>query len=148
MESIARERRATPRYNIELEVSYQTVDLERTIHTGEGATRNISSYGVLFNAGGELAPGAPVRLSIRWPVLMDGTHPMRLVVVGPVVRSSDNGVAVSIKNHGFVPEEIEYSSESETMKWWDRHLSRLRDLNRSPSQASVSVENSSKPVCR
>jgi hypothetical protein len=40
-------------------------------------------------------------LSLDWPVLLHDSRPMLLVIYGSVVRSNDEGTAVSIERYEF-----------------------------------------------
>jgi hypothetical protein len=48
-----------------------------------------------------LTPGIPVELSMTWPVLLNDTCPMKLMIYGCVIRSSERGAAIAIERYEF-----------------------------------------------
>jgi hypothetical protein len=96
-----RERRMKRRFQIEQEVRYKMLYGQRIAETGVGKTMNISSGGVWFTTENVLTPGMPVELSMNWPVLLNDSCPMKLMIYGCVIRSSDGGAAVAIERYEF-----------------------------------------------
>src|SRR5579885_2515725 len=74
---------------------------QRIAETGTGRTLNISSGGVWFSTETMLTPGMPVELSMSWPVLLNDSCPMKLMIYGCVIRSSDRGAAMAIERYEF-----------------------------------------------
>ena len=95
------ERRSHVRYSIELDVRYNGSCEQRVPHEGSGRTRDFSSGGIFFSTNQPLPPGNCVNLFIDWPIPLDGTCPLQLVITGKIVRSSRDGVAVKILHHEF-----------------------------------------------
>jgi hypothetical protein len=95
------ERRSHARYPIELDVRYIGSWTQRIPHEGSGKTRDFSSGGIFFSANQPLPKGHRVKLFINWPIPLNGTCPLQLVITGQIVRSSRDGVAVTILNHEF-----------------------------------------------
>jgi hypothetical protein len=62
---------------------------------------NISSGGVFFTTENVLTAGMPVELSMSWPVLLHDSCPMKLMIYGCVIRSSERGAAVAIERYEF-----------------------------------------------
>jgi hypothetical protein len=62
---------------------------------------NLSSGGILFDAGRPLPTTLMIELSIAWPVLLHDVAPMQLVVHGKIVRSSGNKVAIQMIRHEY-----------------------------------------------
>jgi hypothetical protein len=62
---------------------------------------NISSSGVWFNADTALPMGVPIELAISWPALLNDYCPMKLMIFGCVVRSTDSGAAINIERYEF-----------------------------------------------
>ena len=62
---------------------------------------NISSSGVYFTTQNGLSIGMPVELSVNWPLLLGGSCPMKLMVRGLVVRTSEEGTALVIDHYEF-----------------------------------------------
>jgi hypothetical protein len=96
-----RERRTKRRFQIEQEVRYKMLYGQRIAETGAGKTMNISSGGVWFSTENMLTSGMPVELSMSWPVLLNDSCPMKLMIYGCVVRSNGMGAAVAIERYEF-----------------------------------------------
>src|SRR5579872_5779459 len=96
-----RERRTKRRFQIEQEVRYKMLYGQRIAETGTGKTMNISSGGVWFSTENLLTAGMPVELSMNWPVLLNDSCPMKLMIYGCVIRSNDKGAAVAIERYEF-----------------------------------------------
>ena len=96
-----RERRTKRRFQIEQEVRYKMLYGQRIAETGVGRTANISSGGVWFSTESMLTTGMPVELSMNWPVLLNDSCPMKLMIYGCVVRSNERGAAVAIERYEF-----------------------------------------------
>ena len=95
------DRRSKHRFAIKRELHFKVIERERVISTGAGCTIDISSVGVAFEASGKFKPGALVQLSISWPVLLDETCLMQLMIVGRVVRTGKQDVACTIDRYEF-----------------------------------------------
>ena len=96
-----RERRIKRRFQIEQDIRYKMLYGQRIAETGMGKTQNISSGGVWFTTENILTAGLPVELSMSWPVLLNDSCPMKLMIYGCVVRSTDKGSAVAIERYEF-----------------------------------------------
>jgi hypothetical protein len=96
-----RERRTKRRFQIEQDVRYKMLYGQRIAETGSGKTQNISSAGLWFSTENMLTPGMPVELSMNWPVLLNDSCPMKLMIYGCVVRSTERGAAVAIERYEF-----------------------------------------------
>jgi c-di-GMP-binding flagellar brake protein YcgR len=96
-----RERRTKRRFQIDQEVRYKMLYGQRIAETGVGRTLNISSGGVWFTTENMLTSGMPVELSMNWPVLLNDSCPMKLMIYGCVVRSNEKGAAVAIERYEF-----------------------------------------------
>jgi c-di-GMP-binding flagellar brake protein YcgR len=96
-----RERRSKRRFDIAQDVRYKMLYGQRIAETGLGRTQNISSGGIWFSTESILTPGMPVELSMSWPVLLNDSCPMKLMIYGCVVRSTDRGAAVAIERYEF-----------------------------------------------
>jgi hypothetical protein len=101
VEGIAGDRRFDRRYQIQLELRWKLIRRKKIQDTGAGHTVDLSSGGVLFDAGRPLPAGLNVELSVAWPVLLHNVAPMQLVVSGRVVRSNGSQAAVQITQHEF-----------------------------------------------
>jgi hypothetical protein len=96
-----RERRTKRRFQIDQEVKYKMLYGQRIAETGVGRTMNISSGGVWFSTETMLTSGMPVELSMNWPVLLNDSCPMKLMIYGCVIRSNEKGAAVAIERYEF-----------------------------------------------
>ena len=96
-----RDRRTKRRFHIDQEVRYKMLYGQRIAETGTGRTINISSGGVWFSTETMLTSGMPVELSMNWPVLLNDSCPMKLMIYGCVVRSNGKGAAVAIERYEF-----------------------------------------------
>jgi hypothetical protein len=95
------ELRSRMRYPIALNLRYYP-PAKRTPVSGVGTTVNLSSRGVLILARRhKVARGAALEVSMDWPIPVDGTTPLQLIVVGRVVRSNSNSFAVSFSAFDF-----------------------------------------------
>jgi c-di-GMP-binding flagellar brake protein YcgR len=100
-DGIAGERRYDRRYDIELDVRWKLLRRRKVVDTGTGRTVDLSSGGILFEAGRALPPGLDVELSVSWPVLLHDVAPLQLVVTGRIVRSDERHVALRTIQHEF-----------------------------------------------
>ncbi|MGO9895557.1 MAG: hypothetical protein ACLPX8_15265 [Bryobacteraceae bacterium] len=89
------------RFQIEQDVRYKMLYGQRIAETGTGRTVNISSGGVWFTTDSMLATGMPIELSMSWPVLLNDSCAMKLMIYGCVVRSNEKGAAVAIERYEF-----------------------------------------------
>ncbi len=96
-----REKRLKRRFPVEQEVRYKMLYGQRIAETGTGRTTNISSSGVWFSTSTMLTAGMPVELQMNWPVLLNDTCPMKLMIYGCVVRATERGAAVAIERYEF-----------------------------------------------
>jgi hypothetical protein len=96
-----RERRSKRRFRIEQEIHYKMLYGQRIAETGLGRTANISSSGVWFTTESMLTTGMPVELAMSWPVLLNDSCPMKLMIYGCVIRSNEKGAAVAIERYEF-----------------------------------------------
>jgi hypothetical protein len=90
------DRRSKFRFTIEREVRYKMVENGVVVATGSGQTVNMCSGGVAFVSERPLTTGAFVELSISWPVMLDETCPMRLIVFGRILRCGGRRAVCSI----------------------------------------------------
>jgi hypothetical protein len=97
---VAGERRSKQRYALELTVEYRVLGRYSSI-TGSGTLINISSGGVAFTNTAQLKLHTNLELSISWPILLNGKCPLRLIMIGHVVRSSRGFTAIQARRHEF-----------------------------------------------
>lgn len=101
IERIRGERRGTTRYRIDLNLRWNVVRRRKVMESGTGRTVDLSSGGILFDAGRPLAPGAGVEISIAWPARLHDVAPLQLVVVGRIVRAEGCRAAIHVRQHEF-----------------------------------------------
>lgn len=94
-------RRQKSRFPIHRELRYKLLQDGRTQEAGLGQTVNMGSGGVAFSLDREFAAGTFIELSISWPVLLENATPMRLVIVGRILRSGDGLSACTVDKYEF-----------------------------------------------
>ena len=92
----ATERRQHRRFPISAKSRYQLDG-----QFGTGTTANISSGGVFLQTAKTLPEGRQIQVWIDWPALLDDRCPLRLVIVGRILRSGREGAAVEIGRYSF-----------------------------------------------
>jgi PilZ domain len=131
------DRRAKHRFAIERELRFKVLDGVRPTQTGIGNTVDISSGGVAFETLTKLLPGTLLELSISWPVLLDETCLMRLVVLGRVVRTRRQIVACTVDKYEFrtqarVPQNTSHQPVAPAPRRWS-----LNSNNGLPEKAAA-----------
>ncbi len=101
IQRISGERRGNRRYRIGLELRWSLVRRRKVLESGTGRTLDLSSGGILFDAGRQLPAGVGVEISIAWPALLHDVAPMQLVVSGRIVRAEGFHAAVHVNQHEF-----------------------------------------------
>jgi len=96
-----KDRRRKSRFPICRELRYKLVDDDVVVAQGTGETINMSSGGVSFVAERALKPHLFVELSISWPVLLDESTRMRLVIFGRLLRSTNHTAACTVDKYEF-----------------------------------------------
>jgi hypothetical protein len=66
-----------------------------------GESVNISRAGLLFTTPELIRRGETVEALIAWPAFLDNRIPLKLVIKGPVVRSTADGTAMSFGRYEF-----------------------------------------------
>ena len=98
---IAEDRRRKKRYPMNLQVEYKIVKNYLVVGNGTGTTIDMSSSGIAFQTDQPLKVGSYLEVSASWPVLLDGSCPLKLVVFGKVVRSDGQITAIAADRHEF-----------------------------------------------
>ena len=102
MRAFGEERRVSERFPIRMNFSYRLSSKGQvSALEASGRVVDISSTGILFSPGLSHPQDAVMVLSIDWPARRDKAPPIRLSVLGMVVRSDDRGTAIRILRHGF-----------------------------------------------
>jgi hypothetical protein len=96
------ERRSKVRYPIRLSVRYRGLGRMGGV-VGVGQTLDLSSSGILVESPHqqEVSVGSRLEVGVEWPVMLDGTSPLQVVVRGRVVRSGMFRFAVSFQGYQF-----------------------------------------------
>lgn len=100
-DSISGDRRHDRRYGLQLDVKWKLIRRRRVLDSGTGYTVDLSSGGILFDAGRHLPEGLNVELSVTWPVLLHNVAPMQLVVYGRIKRCNGRLIAMQTAQHEF-----------------------------------------------
>ncbi|MGO9010332.1 MAG: PilZ domain-containing protein [Bryobacteraceae bacterium] len=100
-DTIAGDRRRDKRYELELALRWKLIRRRRLLESGEGRTVDVSSGGILFDAGRPLPPGLNVELLITWPVMLHNVAPLQLMVYGKIIRSGGQRTAIRMVQHEF-----------------------------------------------
>jgi hypothetical protein len=103
IKGIAHDRRVDRRYDLKLELCWNLMRGQRVIARGTGTSVNLSSGGILFDAGRTLPLGFNVELFISWPVLLHDTVPLQLTVSGRILRISGTCAAIRMVHHHIGP---------------------------------------------
>jgi hypothetical protein len=95
------DRRLDRRYTLTLDLRWRLVRRRKVLDSGNGRTLDLSSRGVLFDAGRVLPVGLNIELSIAWPALLHNIAPMQLAVSGRIIRAEGGKAAVRMIQHEF-----------------------------------------------
>ena len=98
---ISGNRREDRRYALRLAVKWKLIRRRRVLDSGVGQTIDLSSGGILFDAGREMPQGLNIELSITWPVMLHQIAPLQLVAAGRIVRADSQLVAILMTTHEF-----------------------------------------------
>ncbi len=101
------ERRASRRFPLTLEVRYAVSGRVAPVETGSGLSINLSSSGMSFMADRPLLPGQKLAIAIDWPVRLDGSVNLQLILSGLVIRSKGTVTAMEILRYEFKTRRIE-----------------------------------------
>ena len=97
----ATDRRKKTRFAIRRELRYKVLCDGAILDSGAGQTLNMASGGIAFMSDHELKPAVFIELSISWPMLLDNTCPMRMIVFGRVLRSEGSKTVCTIDKYEF-----------------------------------------------
>ena len=100
-ERIGGDRRSDRRYPLSLGLRWNLVSRKKVVDSGTGRTVDLSSGGILFDAGIRLPAGQKICLAIYWPVLLHQSVQMQLIVEGRIVRSDGGRIAIRKTQHEF-----------------------------------------------
>lgn len=95
------DRRSSRRFALSLTVRWRIRHNSHRPSSGTGKTINLSSSGVLLQSSPELPVGAPVEVSIAWPILLRDVAPLQLRIAGEVARVAGCYAAIRIQHYEF-----------------------------------------------
>src|ERR1041384_1793672 len=101
VDTISGDRRQDRRYQLRLDLKWKLIRRRRVLDTGIGQTIDLSSGGIMFDAGRTLPDGLNVELSLTWPVLLHNVAQMQLVIFGKIKRSAGRMIAIQTVQHEF-----------------------------------------------
>jgi hypothetical protein len=101
MIEIGADRRDRRRYDIDLALHYKVLGQHHVDQSGAGKAVNLSAGGIAIAIGEVLTPGSTVELAVAWPVLLNQNCPLKLVVTGKVVRSTQAMTAIRMERYEF-----------------------------------------------
>jgi hypothetical protein len=95
------ERRSKYRFEMKRDLRYKVTQDGVQVAAGSGTTMNLGSGGVAFSTEKPPARDSIIELSIHWPVLLDDSCPMRLIVFGRILRTGPHNAICSIDKYEF-----------------------------------------------
>jgi hypothetical protein len=95
------ERRKLRRYPLRLAMRYVSRLTGGGRAVGTGLTCDLNSEGLRFTTQAEQIPDGQIVVTVAWPVRREGTT-VKLVLMGTVLRSDRDGVAVAVQRHKLV----------------------------------------------
>jgi len=95
------ERRTSKRFPIQSDIRYRMLESGKHMPQTDGKMIDMSSHGVRILAAQPLPCGKRVEVSISWPVALNATCGLKLMVTGEVVRSDSDQTVVTIVKHEF-----------------------------------------------
>lgn len=95
------ERRTAQRFPLKRPLVFRLRSRQSTGPDHEGETVNMSSTGLLFTTNCSLRPGERLRIAMSWPAQLEQRWPMKMVLVGEVVRCHNGMAAVKIGQYEF-----------------------------------------------
>src|SRR5580698_3061640 len=101
IQDLAADRRKKARFPLNRELRYKVLEGDTIVEFGVGTTLDMASGGVAFVSEHQVPVGSFIELSISWPVLLEDSCPMRLIVFGRVVRSADRQTACTVDKYEF-----------------------------------------------
>jgi hypothetical protein len=125
IKDLAKERRKKLRFPMHRELRYKLLEGDTIVASGLGTTIDLGSGGLAFRTDQPLTAGSFIELSISWPVLLEDSCPMRMIVFGRVLRSSTHFSAATIDKYEFRTQArtaqpvVAIRSDSMLQRWAD-----------------------------
>jgi PilZ domain len=98
--ALTTECRSRPRYKLDLELQFSYQRGARTYH-GTGRTKDFSDKGICFESDQELPGGVHLELCINWPISIQDSRPLEMIVHGAVVRTQRSFVVLRLDQFEF-----------------------------------------------
>src|ERR1700759_717074 len=95
------ERRQGRRYSLKMQLEWKLIHGRSVPYSGAGYTIDLSTSGILFDAGVRLPEGVAVEMSISWPARRADAPSLRLVILGLITRAEGRRVAIQISRQEF-----------------------------------------------
>jgi hypothetical protein len=101
------DRRLRTRYPIRLDLQYKLLNRGPVKQTGSRRTLNLNSGGIFFETNDFLPTRGLILLVMRWPILLDGACPLKVLVQGRIVRTDAKGTAVRVSSYEFCTGKVQ-----------------------------------------
>ena len=95
------EKRKSNRFPVHQGIQYRDIDPQQGKSAGGGLTLDMSGSGIRISTQEPIPIGRILEVSVDWPVRLDETCPLKVVLVGRVVRCEADWVALSILRYEF-----------------------------------------------
>jgi hypothetical protein len=95
------ERRAAQRFPLKRPLVFRLRSRQSAGPDHQGESVDMSSTGLLFTTSHPLRPGERLRIAMSWPAQLEMRWPMKMVLVGEVVRCHNGMAAVKIGQYEF-----------------------------------------------
>ena len=91
----------SPKFPIHQEVSYKSRRRSGIPEVATGTTIYMSSHEIRFTTERSVPLGQKLEVTVNWPVMLDRTCHMKLVISGHVTKSDLDAAAVRIERYEF-----------------------------------------------
>jgi hypothetical protein len=95
------EKRKSNRFPVHQGIQYRDIDPRQGKSAGGGLTLDMSGSGIRISIQEPIPIGRILEVSVDWPVRLDETCPLKVVLVGRVVRCEADWAALSILRYEF-----------------------------------------------
>ena len=95
------EKSLRPKFPLHQDVSYKARRRSGIPEVATGTTIYMSSHEIRFTTERTVPFGKKLEVTVNWPVMLDRTCHMKLVISGHVTRNDANAAAVRIEHYEF-----------------------------------------------
>jgi hypothetical protein len=95
------DRRASQRYECQLELWFEHHDRRGVRQLGHGVTADLSRAAIRFITETPPCTGATVVLHVSWPFLLQNVCPLELILTGSVDHVTERGAILMIRGYEF-----------------------------------------------